>query len=382
MFSWLKKTPRDRTACIAVVTSYGVTSAVVRHYAGEGTLSQPLVLFSCDEPIPDYHLGDAHRIEELALASLRRTLESCRGFYGTPDRLVCVLGEPWVQSFSRTTHVEKSGDFKVTRSLVDDAVTRESRLFEQEIVRDFADTEEVGIVDISEPLVDINGYRVSDYVGRMARTVDVRTVFSLAPTGFVTEVLGAFSDVFHREDTFMSSMDLARSLLVPRGSRGTVLEIGGMTSSLAIVEDGFVSYQALIPGGIFDVEASLSESFGVSRPHVSSVMEFASDEKLLQHQRDVYYERVTSAYKNFGFLVRRSLVDIQKQEPLLPRPFVVIGPVAWLSSLEALLAADTGGSVFVPAPEFFDEGVVYAHDARSKSVSLTLGILRTMRNLE
>lgn len=378
MFDFLKKKlPAQTTLCVCTVTSYSVTAAVVRTYHHKDAVTKPVVLFSCEEKISLRHERDNDALETMVMTHMKWALEQCRGFHGNFDELVCTIGEPWVTTFSRTAHLEKN-QFRITKSVVADMISRDIKIFEQETMRDFVGAENIAIVGTSQPIFDVNGYRSGAMIGEVVKTLDMHVAYSIAPVQFIEDLRGVFGDVFHRHDVRFQSIDIARPLLVSRSAKACIVDIGGVTSTVSIIDRGTISYTASLPVGLSDIERGLEIIFQVPRSQISAVMQFATDEKMLQHQRDVYYKRIESAYRDFGVVVRRGMLHLKKFISLIPQPMYVTASPVWTEALVPLLEKDLDGIVVMPNPEILDNRITYTYGAPAQSVMLSSAILQAL----
>jgi len=365
-----------------MVNSYSISGAVIRSYHREGATPKPIVLFSCEEKIPLYHHRNAEVLERLVIAQTKGVLEKCRSFHGRFDKIICTLGEPWVTTFSRSSHLEKREPFTVNKNSIDELVARDTRLFEQETIRDYRSFEEVGVVGTSMPVIDVNGYRTPRYSGVTAKTVDVHMAFSIAPARFVENLLSAFIDVFHREDIICQSMDLARSYLFAKTAKAAVLDIDGTTSTLSIIDRGHVMYTSSIPSGLINFENNLETLFDIKRVQIASVMQFVTDEKFIEYSRDVYYKRIEAAYRDFGVMLRRGANNLKKYTEAIPRPIHLMTNPSWIGTLEPLIKSDLETSIATLPADSLDDHVMYTTQAEARSVALSLAILQAIKNEE
>ena len=381
MFSFLKNKPKEeQTICVLVVNSYSVTAAVVRTYHREDAIAKPVVLFSSEEKIPHHHTNRVGYFEHLVIAETKKVLERCRTVHGNYDKVVCVIGEPWIVTKTRDIKIEKQAPFKITKKVVDEAILRDARLFEQEILRDYAKEEAWGILHNSKPIIDINGYPVSSPIGMSAKSFDVHVVMSLAPSSFVEMIIGAYADVFHRADIAFMGMDVVASQLVRQYDKGSVLTLGGVSGTIAGFHHGILEYTEMVEEGFVAFEDALTYIFDVNHAHIPSVMKFASDEKILAHERDIYYQRIESAYSSLSNELRLAVLRAKKQIGNIVEPLFVIASPAWLHMIRPLLERDVEASITIPNPDMFDNYLIYTHDAKVKSVALSLVILAGLEN--
>ena len=376
MFSFLKKAPKDETTTlVCLVTGYSVAGAIVKTFATPGSVAAPVVLFSCEELLPLRHGRNRVALEILAEDSAKRVLNRCRSFMPVADSLVCVLGEPWISTVSRTAHIEKREAFAVTQKLVDDLVVRESRLFQQDAARDFDGQEEVDLVESSRPLIDVNGYRVFAAASDHAKSLDVHLSFSVAHTSIVDRMLGVFVDVFHRTDPVFRSFDLAKNRLLRDYPEGVVVELGGVSTVLTVAAGSVPGYYASIPAGMADIESAIGHAFDVPRGRVSQVLSFAADLNVLDHVREQYFSRIAAAYRQFGDVFGKHAAEVRRHVGAFQEPVVILGSQDWLPVIAPLLRSDLSVPVIVPPQNLFDGHLVRTHEARTMALPLALAIL-------
>lgn len=381
MFSFLKKAPKDEsTILVSLVTSYAVTAAVVKIYRRPGTVQLPVVLFSCESILPTRQVRRAAGLESMVADAAMDALNQCRKRHQTYDELVCTIGEPWVTTSARVAHLERGEPFKVTAKTVKDLVAKETKLFEQEIVGQVTEIDQIGLLEVSEPLVDANGYRVRDYVGSLVQTLDVHLVFSLAQASVVDAMLGAFADVFHRTDVSFRSFDIAKMKLLQDCQHGVILEMGGLTTAVTVFEDAAASYFASIPVGLHNIEESLAEALGVPRSKISNALTLAYDSNVIAAERAAADAHVTRSYQSLGNDFALHVADIKKHVQRFEEPVIIIGQPSWLPVLASSVERDIGSSVSVPTHDLLRKHLLVAHDAHVLTNPLSLAILHAVRD--
>ena len=376
MFSFLKnKSKTEQTKCVVVVTSHKVMGAVVRTYHHEGSVDKPIVLFSCESKIPTYHFHRETPFEQGVVESIKKVLEQCRKVHGNYDNLVCVIGSTWSMAKSRTIMVEKNKPFKVTQKIIDEALARDARLFEQEAFRDYAADEQWGLIHTSHPEITSNGYRVSQPIGITSSSIAIHITATLAPVWMIEAVLGAYTDVFHRTDVQLLGMDILDIAQVRNYARATVLHIDGVTSSLTVVHNGAIEYTKKIKEGIIGIKKDLAVLFDRPQTHIETVLRFVHDEKILDHERDVYVQRIEQAYNAFGAALRIAVLEVKKHVGTLPYPIVITGDPQWIKGLHPLLVRDMDQEQIIKNRDDWDHVLVYTHSAPVRDQELTLAIL-------
>lgn len=381
MFSFLqKKQKEEATLCVCVVTSYTVTAAVVRVYKREGAVATPIVLFSCEEKISIRQALDSEMLEASVAEHARKVLEKCRSFHGVFDKVVYTIGEPWVTTAARTIHSEKMKPFKVTQKMIDELVSRDTKLFESELSRTLL-PEDVGIIEVSKPILSVNGYPATDAFGVPVKTLDLQFAISYAPARLVEGLILAFTDVFHHAEVSFASMTTAASLLIAPHARAAILNVGGVSGMLALVDYGAVTHAIDIPNGLLNFEAIMMQEFDVHQSQVSQVMRFADDDKLLQHHRDLYYRRINTATRELAEGVYRSFLTLKHHVQTVPDPMYLIGNPAWIKTIEPFLVQSGEFKLVAPDHAVLDTHITYTHDAKVRHLPLSLAILQSVDKL-
>lgn len=380
MFSFLKKKPQDEQVhLVCLVTSYAVTAAVVKVFTRQESVQEPVLLFSCESIIPIRDGFDYRANASLTYDAIKYALNKCRAFNPVYDKLYCSIGEPWTTSMTRTAHLEKREAFSLTQKVIDDLVTRESKLFEQEVARMYAGSEEVGLLQVSKPLIDANGYRIANPMNALVASVDVHSTFSLVSLSFIDGVVGVFVDVFHRTDIQFTSFDLAKSALLNDYDHGTVVEMGGDTISIVIKQGGVPTLFAAIPEGLHRFEIALMQLFDVPQKKIPQVLSFVGDENIIEHERERYYHRIVRAYEEISPAIALRAIDIKKHVQQLPEPVVVIGHPEWVDVLKVPLEKDLGSRVIIPRHDLFRDQVIISHQAHVITNSLLLAVMHAIR---
>ncbi len=284
---------------------------------------------------------------------MRAVTESCRTFHGKFDDIICTIGEPWTTTVTRSIHMDRAEPFKLTQKIIDEMITRDRKSFEQTIIGD------IGLVQVSQPQIALNGYLTNDIIGQKPKSVDINIAYSIANAGFMDELSGVFLDVFHNPNATFKSVDIAYTKLFSGHNNGVIIDLGGITTTMAIVHGGMVKNIVSIPMGLMDIEDHITKLFAVHKNRVSSVMNFASDEKLLEHERDEYYRRIEMAYRPMGILFEHAVTELRRQVGMVPEPVYVIGVPEWFSVLIPLIQKTTG--LATEYVHHADDSVIYAH---------------------
>lgn len=361
MFSFLKKTKEEQTICLCVLTGATVIGSVVRTYQRRDAVTEPIVLFSCEEEISAQYGDDQEILMGLTQKAMMSVLEKCRMHYGSCDEMKCVIGEPWTTTKYRTVTLEKNAPFVVTQKIVHDAIDRDMRLFEQEVLRDFK--EEVAIIDITKPAVSVNGYRTHTWEKKSLKKIEIAQTISLAPIRIIEMIMAVYADVFHSSDVGLSAYSHSIAQSLPSTLRNqTVMVLSGVSIDFYTVDQGLIIQSLSYPGGVFETLQTLGLLFDVPQHRIATIFNFAHDENILEHYRDRYVVRLTNSYTELGLRIQKNILQLKKQGMICSDPVMVITHYAWMPLFQVMIERDLGYSVVLP--EMNTSEIIYTHDAK------------------
>ncbi len=366
-FGTSKKQLPIETFCICTIDSYCATVAVVRRFNGEGTMNAPLVIFAASEKIQGETLGNA-------VQALHHVLEQARSHAGNPTKLFCVVGEPWIATITRTVHIEKSGDFKVSKSMIDEALVRDMRAAESDMRRDFPNSEDLMVFDVTSPLFSVNGYRVDQHViGGMVPSLDITRSLSVIPKIIHEQLVLAVASVFHRDDITVVSRAHAFANTISE-EKILCLSIGGVSTDWMLIDRKNILSSSSSQGGLHDIEHAIAHEFSIPKKLIDSTMSFATDVGLVENARDIYYKRTLRACESWLHEVRASFETLKKQVDQLPNVIVLSADVAWISALAPVIARELGAPIAVASDDVEPYALVFAHDTHVKTSALAQAI--------
>ncbi|MDB4983952.1 MAG: hypothetical protein JWM20_131 [Patescibacteria group bacterium] len=373
LFAKSKKQKPVSVACVCTVDSHSVTAAAVKVWSGQGAIHAPVVIFSAQKKVQGDKLSDV-------IHPLREILEMVRSHGGNPDLISCVIGEPWIATIPRTIKIEKAESFKLTQKTVDDALLRDMRASEADIRRDVADPDAIAIVDVSDPIWSVNGYRTDNVIGSVIPSLELDRSVSIMPGDVLDEIGLAISEVFHREDIIFHSAHHAFANYIAN-EKALSLRVGGVSSEWSVIDRGVISAVQPIPAGLVEIEEVLKHEFSIPKTLIESTMSFATDEGLALHEKDVYYRRIERAASGWLHAVRSSLEEIRKKADLLPRTLVLSSDAPWILALAPVIARELDMAVAVLSSDYIGNDVVFSHDARAKTNALGIAIEYSIKRM-
>lgn len=370
-----KKQPQEQTLCVLSVTDYSVTASSVRVYHRPGAIAQPLVLFSCEEKITYVGTNQLLRDQAVQQAS-KYVLEQCRRIQGGYDRLVCVIGDPWVLTKMREVAIEKQQPFTVTQKMIDEAIARDARLVEQEALREYAHDTDWWLLPQGKPLLMSNGYQIDDKAMHRGKKISIHTMISLVPVAFIEMMTGVFIDVFHREDINYRSSDRSIQHVLRSEQHVYALNLSGGSGSLAYYQKGVLVDKEFLSLGFHHFETVMMELFQVNRRQIPGIMSLVTDQSFLEHEQDRYYRRIKKAFHDLGNEIYRSIHTLNKRQGISDIPIVMIGGPQWSEQLCDIFKRDYD-DIFLGSQKYSEHMTpVYSQGVRITN-SLTPAILMT-----
>lgn len=377
MFSFLKKQKEETTKCVVVITGASVMGSIVRTYLRQGAVTEPIVLFSCEREISAQYGDSREVIDTLAGEALTYVLNQCRSAYGSCDDMVCVVGEPWVTIQNRSLSIQKNGPFVVTEKMVQEAIDRDIRLMYQELEREQDSDISLKIIDTTQPIVFVNGYKTPIWQNQKVEQVTITTTVSLIPDALQELIRTKVAYAFHREDVqYKSLISSIPKRFSTNNQEQTVLIIGGSQLLFVNIHQGVITGSGIYPGGFLDVIRMITMFFETSQDRMGMITQFASDEKIMQSSKDSYYQRLVSAYEELGHYIGLAKHASQKKGLVHSDTVVILTHAPWMHLFTALLEKDLGKTVVFP--EMNTAPLVYTHDASCQNILLTLAILETV----
>ena len=157
-----------------------------------------------------------------------------------------ILSSPWIFSELKTVKINYDGDTKITQKTI------------YEIVQ--AEIKKISALPDSEPIeqnifeIRLNGYPVSVYEGRYARTLEVSFATSFGTKRFLNKLHSGIQKIFHiRHHTYHSALLLQyRSFrtIADKHTEYIYMHVHGELTDVIIVKNGLCKHISSFPFGI------------------------------------------------------------------------------------------------------------------------------------
>ncbi len=246
----------------------------------QGKLPQALYTIRVPLSIDEHpHSEKLHIILESELEEVLHTLHT-KGFEHayfkdhekTIHKVLCVYASPWYVSKTKKVHVSNQKPFFVTKPFLDDVLTKEANLFEQELASGtYGEEFKSGIVLMEKTIVDarINGYSIDNPVGQKTTECDIVMYLGIGSAPVVDMVQGLITRHFPYtaqdiiSHTFPLVVQTALQKIVPHEKNYILCDITGEVTDMTCVSDGVVKNTTSFPSGKFFLIRKLMQNLGV-----------------------------------------------------------------------------------------------------------------------
>jgi len=239
------------------------------------------------------------------------------------NNLHFVLSSPWIVSQTKTAFYKKELPFKVTDSLMKEIIQTQEDVVDKIAVEQFAqlNPNSIGIVFEKKIVqVKLNGYKITNPINKIAPTIDLAMVISVAPQSFLQTIEKEVSKYFNYSKPTYNSFTLASfsmlSDLYPEKEDYMFLDLSSEISEISLIRDGVLIGETSFPIGrnnfVRKIAAasnvSVEEAFSLLRSYHSNHLDQANI-KLVEDSLDVSMQEWKSGlHQSLDILARSAYI--------------------------------------------------------------------------
>ncbi len=248
-----KPQKKDRLVAIFDIGSGSVGGAIVSMPSDKD--GSPTILKSHRTEISFRHNLDFNIFLQDMLSALKHTANFLyKQGVGAPDEIVCVLASPWFISETRVIKMSRESTFIFTKKIADELLNKEiaalNDLYEGKY-KSANSTPEV--IEHQIMNVALNGYNVSDPIGKKSKSVEMNMVISLSPKICLNDIRVTIEETFHATPISFATFPLASYMAVREKYVNTdsylLLDISGEVTDVSIVSKGVLKASFSFPFG-------------------------------------------------------------------------------------------------------------------------------------
>ena len=185
-----------------------------------------------------------------------------------PEKIFCTLATPWAYGEFRSIKYESKDNFKFKDSLIQNLLDDEIKSFKEEW------TGLRQIIDRRIIKITLNGYKVENPVGKMAKTLTLDVFLSFSLENLIFDIEDTIHKTFKAKIKFTSQM--FTDFIVVRNISDLqndfiILNFGEDVSEVTIMKDDFMSGTAFFPYGFNSIIKTVSNISQKSSHEVKSL---------------------------------------------------------------------------------------------------------------
>ena len=262
------------------INSATVTAAHVELSAGiplvTGIYSAPMALI--DQP----SMGD---LERSMLAALTASLTGMQNLHlESPDSVLVCLASPWYASQVRLAKLSRPTAFPVTRSVLDDMVSREIQAFTEEEIKQISIGDPLTQIESRTVAVKLNGYLTREPIGHSVRDLELALFLAVCSQRLQKGVVDALEHFYHPRSvvfsSFLSTTYLVARTLLPHEEEYLLIDVGGEVTDVSLVREGVLSATASFPNARNAVIRKVAAALGRSKEEAVSLWKLSMEGKL------------------------------------------------------------------------------------------------------
>jgi hypothetical protein len=310
----------ERFVAIFDVASASIGGAFVRLNPD----TPPEIIFTIREDIPFQEKLQFSRF----LDATRKTLESVfvsmqrAGGGVAVEASFCILSSPWYASQTRLIQYDRPESFVVTKKGIERLIEKEIELFKESKVfqRSRIDGEPPVIIESKNIQIKLNGYPVTQPIGKQTRLLEIALYLSVTPQNIyqnIREAIMKFWNVpqVHFSSFSFTTFDTIRDIF-PQEENFLFMDISGEVTDLSLARGGILLESISFPSGKHMLVRALVDKLKTTPAAAMSDMDlFLSGGATREHGKRVE-EILQEATEEWLVFFRDALAQIGEEFPL------------------------------------------------------------------
>jgi cell division ATPase FtsA len=273
LFSSQKRDASHRNFLMVDIGSASIGAALVSHKQGD----RSVIIASHRVYVSPNEVTDYTRIVTMMSKALEEVLQYIlkKGNIAPKD-IVVTLRSPWTASQTRILHTHNKLPFVFTKKLADELIQKEIDAYHKKEMKEFAEhADDHVLLEHKTMRVKLNGYTVSNPLGKKTRSVDMASFISIIPQDIEQQIRNRIEHVFHTRITMHSFMfavyTVVRNTL--QGNHDSlIIDVGGDVTEIGVVRDEVLLQTASFPLGHNHVLRALVQKFSITFTEARSLL--------------------------------------------------------------------------------------------------------------
>lgn len=292
-----------RTIGVLDIGSASVGGALVRYSEQE----RPEILWSTCVAVSVPDIADADHLQSMIVRATTDVAQqlavSCAA---QPEEIIVTMSAPWVASQTRLLHQHKSEKFVFTKELADELIAREINRYHDGKIKEWADfVEDHELLEHKTMRVRLNGYVVSEPVGKRVTSVDIASFMSIIEKSLMHRIQAAIGRVFHSHISIHSFIFASYATIKQafhNNDDAVIVDLGGEITEIGIIRNDVLMQTLSFPFGRNAFLRHVSLGLNTTQQEARSIMRMYRDgalseqrlyevEPIIKRAGDIWLER-------------------------------------------------------------------------------------------
>jgi cell division ATPase FtsA len=208
------------------------------------------------------------------------------------------LSAPWFEGRSAISHFHEAKEFKVTKSLLENAFDTEIKGISGKGNADIA------VLESSILSATVNGYSVTEPIGKIGTSLSITGYVSYMKNSTKAIILETLDSFFHNAHEIVIKSEplvllfaaLRESEIKQLGSEFAIIRVNELVTHIQIIRDGHIREIGTIPYGLNDILLKISSAFSSTLEASSDVLNLFLRKELEKHNVEKLEEILREAF--------------------------------------------------------------------------------------
>lgn len=246
-----------------------------------------------------------------------------KGYLKNIKSIFVTFSNPWFTLKIKDLHLEQKISFVITLDFISNILHVEEKKIEKELLTSTVPSEgnskqELSIIENTFTHMKINGYSISNNIGKKTDNFDISLYSSLVPNNIVKDLLSIIHKHTHlnNDKIHLNSFPLVFFYALKNMFSATnsflFMNVEGETTSLTLVHDGGINRSISFPSAKNFIMRKIAKNLDVSPEIAESMLHMYNSEKLDKEFMQKISETLEDVEKEWSIYLEDSLSDFAK----------------------------------------------------------------------
>ncbi len=248
------------------------------------------------------------------------------------SRVLMTFSSPWFALKAKEISLNQEKAFVITRSFLDDVISKEEKIFEEELSVKEGKKKIYEIVEKSIIHAKINGYPITQPLGKRTKNLTAYLCFSVIPKSILDQVKSILNKNIHinSDKVLVHTFPIASFISIRdvflAGSSFVIIDVTGEVTDLTLVKDDIVVESISIPSGRNFLIRQIAKKFDVSIEIAESQLGLYSISKLEAEIFNKLDDIIVDVEKEWSIYLENALQELAQKESLPATVYMTCDP--------------------------------------------------------